>query len=338
MAIESSSSYPSGREGSTQQTGLPENGNEGLPNYAQNDSVMQTRVANLLDDITEMNDGAMNRNEMGASEPEVGRGVSPASPPAEGTDPQTEHAQAEHADVRIRGRNDGLSVEIGSGDWQELLSQLDERLEQSASFFRDGHVALIVGRRHLDEAELFELRELLARFSLTLGVVRTGSERTFDAALAVGLAATLEGEGIEETVVAHPAESNVELRAHFIYRGNLRSGQLLHRHESVLVIGDVNPGANVISDGDILIWGRLRGVAHAGAAGEERAIIGALTFEPIQLRIGGLIAIAPEKSDAKRSGREEAYATARIAYVSGEQIVVADWPEARRDGKSVLRR
>ena len=128
------------------------------------------------------------------------------------------------------------------------------------------------------------------------------------------------------------------MRAHFVYRGNLRSGQLLHRHESVLVIGDVNPGANVISDGDILIWGRLRGVAHAGAAGDERAIIGALTFEPIQLRIGGLIAIAPEKSDAKRSGREEAYATARIAYVTGEQIVVADWPEARRDGKSVLRR
>jgi septum site-determining protein MinC len=330
MAIESSSPHHWGEEGSTQQTGLPENGDEGLQNHAQNDSVMQTRVANLLDDITEMNDGAMNRNEMGASEPEVGQGASPALPPAEGTD--------SHADLRIRGRNDGLSVEIGSGEWQELLTQLDERLEQSASFFRDGNVALIVGRRHLDEAELFELRELLERFSLTLGVVRTSSERTFDAALAVGLAATLEGEGIEESVVAHPAESNDDLRAHFVYRGNLRSGQLLHRHESVLVIGDVNPGANVISDGDIMIWGRLRGVAHAGAAGDERAIIGALTFEPIQLRIGGLIAIAPEKSDAKRSGRDEAYATARIAYVTGEQIVVADWPEARRDGKSVLRR
>lgn len=103
-----------------------------------------------------------------------------------------------------------------------------------------------------------------------------------------------------------------------------------------MVIGDVNPGSNVISHGDILVWGRLRGVAHAGAGGDEECIIGALSFEPIQLRIGELIAIAPTSHDSNT--RAEAGQAARIAYVADERIVVADWTEARRNGRSVLRR
>ncbi|PLZ37043.1 septation ring formation regulator EzrA, partial [Fischerella thermalis WC542] len=64
---------------------------------------------------------------------------------------------------------------------------------------------------------------------------------------------------------------------------------------SVIILGDVNPGGIVVADGDILVWGRLRGVAHAGARGNRECLIMALQMEPTQLRIADAVARAPEK-------------------------------------------
>lgn len=79
------------------------------------------------------------------------------------------------------------------------------------------------------------------------------------------------------------------------YKGNLRSGQVLEMETSVVVIGDVNVGAKVISKGNIIIIGNLRGNAFAGAGGNKNAFILALGMEPIQIRIADFIARAPDK-------------------------------------------
>jgi septum site-determining protein MinC len=63
----------------------------------------------------------------------------------------------------------------------------------------------------------------------------------------------------------------------------------------VVVIGDINPGAEIIAKGDIIVWGRLRGVVHAGADGDESAMVCALDLSPTQLRIAGKIAVAPNR-------------------------------------------
>ena len=162
-----------------------------------------------------------------------------------------------------------------------MVVALQDRLAQSASFFRNAQVAVDVGSRPATEDELIGLVELLKTNGMTLGAVRTSAERTFQSALALGLTATLESaEGIPVADAA-PATSNATATGYFVYRGYLRSGHRLKRKESILVIGDVNPGAEVISEGDVLVWGRLRGVAHAGAKGNQRAIVAALDMEPI---------------------------------------------------------
>jgi septum site-determining protein MinC len=66
-----------------------------------------------------------------------------------------------------------------------------------------------------------------------------------------------------------------------------------------VVIGDVNPGAEVIAGGDIVVWGRVRGLVHAGALGDEGAVICALDLAPTQLRIAGTIARSPEERRRK---------------------------------------
>lgn len=75
----------------------------------------------------------------------------------------------------------------------------------------------------------------------------------------------------------------------------LRSGQAISHKGHLVIIGDVNPGAEIMAEGDITIWGALRGMAHAGVGGNINAEIRALKFEPIQLRIAHAIARAPDK-------------------------------------------
>ncbi len=92
---------------------------------------------------------------------------------------------------------------------------------------------------------------------------------------------------------AGPASTAADLRIH---RGTLRAGDHLQAAGSVLLLGDLNPGARITAAGDVLVWGRLRGVAHAGCRGEERARIVALQLRPLQLRIAAVVARGPEES------------------------------------------
>jgi len=357
-----------------------------LPKDQHDDSFLYTRMATLLDDITETGDVATANADFGIELDAKSEGMDDSSRPADlidktgnqpvsdsqflsvdtsastdvnggphvghepARDSSDEHLPDTHppgldeaidsAAIRIRGRTDGVSIEIGDGDWHTLMMQLDARLEQAAGFFSGGQVALDVGGRTLLEAQLFQVRDVLIRYNLNPGMLRTTSSTTFEAALATGLAVTLEAEEGGERTVAQRAESSSARDAHYVYRGNLRSGQLLQRSESIMVVGDVNPGAQLVSDGDIFIWGRLRGIAHAGANGAEDSMIGALQFEPTQLRIGDLIAIPPKKESGSSGafGRQQESSPARVAYVVDGQIVVTHWNEARRSGRSILRR
>jgi septum site-determining protein MinC len=78
-------------------------------------------------------------------------------------------------------------------------------------------------------------------------------------------------------------------------KGPLRSGVRIAYNGNVVVLGDVNSGAEIVAGGSIIVWGRLRGVVHAGAQGDETAVICALELSPTQLRIAGEIAVSPKK-------------------------------------------
>ncbi len=240
--------------------------------------------------------------------------------------------------INIKGRADGISIEIGRGKWSELVAELSERLRQASGFFRGGRVTLDVGIRPLQADELKQIVAVLEQHSMTLGVIKTTSEQTCQIALANGLAASLDAvDGLQ----AQPAYSNTESLHHFVYRGNIRSGQILQRTETVLILGDVNPGAQVISHGDILVWGRLRGIVHAGANGDLKAVIAALAMQPTQIRIAHLTAILPEEKPARnsrwRSG-QMSFHRPEIAFASGEQIVVDPWDESKPGGIMAFRR
>ena len=123
----------------------------------------------------------------------------------------------------------------------------------------------------------------------------------------------------------HGAES---VSPPYVYRGTLRSGQSVRHAGTVVVLGDVNPGAQVVSGGDVLVWGRLRGTVHAGAMGNARAIVTALDFEPVQMRIAQHIAMTP-KSASNNPGywfwKRDSGGKPEVARVINNQIVVDPW-------------
>jgi len=261
--------------------------------------------------------------------------------PAEGDVTADDVQAAPNQLNNIKGRSDGIAVEVGKGSWAEILAALTERLDASGRFFRKGSVALDTGPRPVAEEELQQLAGVLTTHEMSLGIVRTSSERTFQAALALGFTATLESAEGAPVAAAAPAATNTDSVAYFVYRGYLRSGHRLRRSENILVIGDINPGAEVISDGDILVWGRLRGIVRAGASGNKRAIVAALDLEPTQLRISDVATMGPDPKPGQPGRffwRRSQHKRPEIARIVDEAIVLEEWDAARPGGLVSLRR
>jgi len=108
-----------------------------------------------------------------------------------------------------------------------------------------------------------------------------------------------------------------------LVRRTLRSGQHVGHRGNVVVLGDVNPGAEVVAGGDILVMGSLRGVAHAGAPADDRAVVAGFRLRPTQLRIGNYIARAP---DGDITGPE----VPEVAHVKEGRVVIRPYHPAGR--------
>jgi septum site-determining protein MinC len=153
-----------------------------------------------------------------------------------------------------------------------------------------GPVVLEADRWLLRLPELRQLQELLGSLQLELIRVASLQPETLVAAAALGLQTDPAPSRPSPSATA-PGAPAPDLLVH---RGTLRAGDHLQGEGSVLLLGDVNPGARISAAGNVLVWGRLRGVAHAGVAGDRGARIVALQLRPLQLRIADVVARGPE--------------------------------------------
>jgi len=283
------------------------------------------------------------RDEAGQPQAERPAGES-SGRPAEAL-PATSKATEETppAAVKIRGRPGGVSIEmVEEGDWDDLLKALDERLSAAEGFFRGGRAVLELGPREAAEDDLRQVRTTLVRHDMTLSVVRSTARQTLQAALALGLSTSTDAEPAPSQPAMAPVVAISQPQSpYFVHNGTLRSGQVLRKAESIVVLGDVNPGAQVISAGDVMVWGRLRGVAHAGAAGNKKAVVAAIEFSPTQLRIAGVAAIAPENKKPGRGlkfWKKPPERRPEVAYIADGRIVVEPWDDSRPGRPKTSRR
>jgi septum site-determining protein MinC len=194
--------------------------------------------------------------------------------------------------LQIKGIRDGVLVTLGQAPWPDLVKALVKQVESQPSFFQGARLALDVGSNALRVAELSSLRDQLSERSINLWAVLSESLLTETTAQNLGLATRLSKPRPSE--VQNTAEEIPASAAKWV-KGPLRSGARVTHEGPVVVMGDVNPGAEVVAGGSVIIWGRLRGVVHAGAGGDEKAVVCALELSPTQLRIAGEIAVSPRK-------------------------------------------
>lgn len=234
-------------------------------------------------------------------------------------------------DILIKRNRYGVNLILNDKiPFSELVSQVGEKFKESEKFFGNSKVAISFEGRELSEKEEREILDAITENS-SLQIVcimnhdpqmEEQMRQRVEQALAGGKDASRR-EAAEPGNFPEQAEYGPESD---FYKGNLRSGQVLESASNVTLIGDVNPGARIVSQGNIVILGSLRGNAWAGAGGDSNCFIFALDMKPIQLQIGDYIAKSPDREKEKkrllRKGKSEETDIPRVALVRDGNICI----------------
>ncbi len=216
--------------------------------------------------------------------------------------------------IHIKGLRDSLLVSLSEAPWEEQSAALLAQIDGQPAFFQGARLALDVGTQALKVNQMVQLRDHLSERNVSLWAVVSESPTTEKTAQLLGLATRISRPRPEpERRVEVP--SLTDETALFIIK-TLRSGTRIESPGHLVVIGDVNPGAELVAIGSVVVWGKLRGAVEAGAKGDENAVICALDLFPTRLQ---LARHSLDVSDRKQNGRPE------TAYVRDGVIVVEHW-------------
>lgn len=201
--------------------------------------------------------------------------------------------------VQIKGIREGLLISLGDGEWSLVEGVLLNQLNAQGEFLRGAKIILDVENHVIKAADLGRLRDTLSDMGITLWAVLTNSPTTEKNAQALGMATKIHKQVAEVKPERNHSDYLDGDEAILINR-TLRSGSSINYDGHVIIIGDVNPGAEVIAGGNVIVWGKLRGLVHAGADGNIEAVVCALELSPTQLRIGDKIVTSPSDSGKMR--------------------------------------
>ncbi len=188
----------------------------------------------------------------------------------------------------IKGNRHGLLLSIvDDAPFTDVVAQLRSKLSAHREFFQGAVVRLQSSSRPLSEEQIQQLSAVVQEYGMTFD--GTAAPASVPPRPAAKVSFERSDESLDDTKLV---------------RRTLRSGQSIHYSGNVVIMGDVNPGSEVVCSGDILVLGALRGVAHAGAEGDAKAVVFAFRLEPTQLRIAHYISRAPDEKGPRPTGPE----------------------------------
>lgn len=206
----------------------------------------------------------------------------------------------------------GITVILdGNIPFEELKKDVAEKFRELSGFLKQSQMAIAFEGRVLTSAQEQSLLDLITENSdievLYLMEDDPDRERLYTRKL--------------EAALQPQPQTPVE---NMFYKGTLRSGQVVESESSVVIIGDVNPGGKVVSGGNIIILGALKGIACAGITGNRQAFVVALEMRPMQIRIDNIVAKCGDAPSAKRKLKKKKVAdeTPKIAVLREENIFI----------------
>lgn len=217
----------------------------------------------------------------------------------------------------IKGFREGLLITLGEGDWHKVLDMLLKQIDGQREFFEGAKVAIDVGERKLRAVEVCRLRDQLADRTVTLFALLSKSPSTEAVAETLGLSTQKSILKVNEDELPS-ALYDGEMA--LMIQKTLRSGTSVKYTGDVVVVGDVNPGAEILAEGSIYVWGKIKGTAHAGIGGSKNEIITAFEIESENLRIADIDYQDPKlKIKIKRKAEK--------AIVDGNTLRIVDWEQ-----------
>lgn len=185
--------------------------------------------------------------------------------------------------VIIKSFQNGIAVILNDEvPFEELLIEVGEKFRDSSRFFGNVKMVITFEGRELSD---FEEREMIDIISMNSQVE-----------ISCVLEKNPEKNQIFLKAMNQFSESTDHNEGQF-YKGNLKSGQVLETDYSIIILGDVNPGASVISKGNIVVLGTLYGTASAGCENGTNNFVAALDMQPTQLKIGNAVGKCGEKGN-----------------------------------------
>lgn len=214
--------------------------------------------------------------------------------------------------VVFKGTKEGLLVVIPRNqDIDALTRDLEQKLSRRDHFFAGAKAILDLGDRSFDDDIITQLTDVLQRHGLKLTKVVGPFGIRMKELQDVKVHEKEPGMGDIPLPAALPEET-------LLLRRTIRSGQQASAPGNLVILGDVNPGAEVVAGGDIIVVGALRGLAHAGAPDNEQAVVVAFRLSPTQLRIANMITRSPD-------GRSRGPNVPEIARIRNGTIVIESY-------------
>lgn len=200
------------------------------------------------------------------------------------------------SNVSINLRKDQIVIKLADDAKQEkIVEELSKKLPELKRLYQDEKTPILIAGKVLKNKEMDQIQNLIKE--------NIDVDIKFDMPKELGLSSitrTFKKEiGVSETT---------------FHKGSLRSGQRLESEGSLVILGDVNSGAEVIASDNIVVLGTLRGLAHAGAKGNKDAIIAAGRIDTVQIRISNIV------KEINRD--EEPVHTQAYVYVDNDKIVI----------------
>ena len=173
--------------------------------------------------------------------------------------------------VSINLRKNEIVIKIAEdAEQKKIISELTKKLSDLKKLYKEDKTPIKIVGKVLKNKEIDEIQELIKE--------KIDVDIDFDMPKSLGLSS-----------ITRTFKQEVAISETKFHRGSLRSGQRLETEGSIVIIGDVNSGAEVIASDNIVVLGNLRGLAHAGAKGNKNAIIASGKLDAVQLRISNIV-------------------------------------------------
>src|SRR5436309_13182737 len=237
-----------------------------------------------------------------------------------------EERQSVQGYIALKGTRNGLLLTLEpETPFSELLNALSDRLAEAPSFFRGASLALDTSRRMLRMSERTQLEDLLAHYQMSVTSLEQVTPAHKYAEEGTVCSNDMASNTVTMSEILETQRDPRETDDTLFLRRTIRSGQAVHHASSIVILGDVNPGAEIVAGGDIIVWGVLRGMVHAGYPDNESACVCSLQLAPVQLRIARLLSRPPEGAGAQPNPE--------TAVIKNGRIVVESWASGRPSRK-----